>query len=138
MVTIKRKIYFSYRLNYFYPKLGDITVKSMSNIAILLILTALSMTLSGAAFASGSTSGQITYYTLNSAVIGRDTCVRMVPTVPTPSGWACLYNNNPLRTQISTFMREVYEQGKRCSLFWNSTSSEGHAIITNIECGSTQ
>lgn len=111
-------------------------MKKISKNTILFILIAISMLVSGGAFAATS-GGQITFYHLNSAVAGRDACVRMVPKISSPSGWACLYNNNPLRSQIANLMMHAYEQGTRCAISWSANSSEGFAIIQVVECGNT-
>lgn len=95
----------------------------------------LSMLVSGSAFAI-SHGGLITFYHLNSAIAGRDACVRMVPAIP-GTGWACIYNTTPLRAQMANLLLDAYEQGKRCSIAWTKTLPEGHANISMVECGST-
>jgi hypothetical protein len=111
-------------------------MKTISKSASSIALTFMMSIWGGAAFAASS-SGQITFVHLNSGVAGRDVCIRMVPTLP-GSGWACLYNSNPLRSQIAELVLHAYEHGKHCGITWNTTAPEGHANIAIAECGNTQ
>jgi hypothetical protein len=99
-------------------------------------LLGINVVVSGTALAADH-SGVITLYHLNGGISGRDACVRMVPALP-GTGWACVYNSNLLRSQIATLLRDGYEQGKQCHLFWANTAPEGHANISVAECGATQ
>jgi len=91
----------------------------------------LSLLLCGTASA-GEHFGRIAVYDLNGTVPGRDACVQQVPALTTL--WGCVYNNNPLRNQISTLLREAREQNKSCWLTWENLSSQGDVIITHVQC----
>jgi hypothetical protein len=77
--------------------------------------------------------GVINEFHLNSSIVGRDACIRMIPSLP-GTGWACIYNTNPLRNQLATLLREGYELKKTCAVAWNSNSPEGHANIIAASC----
>ena len=108
----------------------------MKNLAKFLLPITLLFLVNGVANAANH-SGQITYYHLNSTVAGRDACIRMVPTIPAGNGWACVFNNNPLRTQITTLAREGFFQGSKCAVNWTNIVG-GVAAIDMLDCGNTQ
>lgn len=90
-------------------------MKIKSNLALLLLMSALSLLISQSALAVTNT-GRITTFHLNSDVAGRDACVRMTPNLTAFDGWACVFNNNPLRSQLTTLMREAYERSRPCDI----------------------
>lgn len=107
-------------------------MKSLSKLSITVFISGLLMLTSGVATAASNT-GKITLVHLNATVGGRDMCVKMLPALP-GLGWACIYNNNLLRTQTTTLLREAYEQKKNCSIFWNSNGFDGLPAIVVAEC----
>ncbi|MEQ1557460.1 MAG: hypothetical protein ABL933_00800 [Methyloglobulus sp.] len=104
-------------------------MKPQSKVIITLALSAL--------FASTAHAfekrGVINEYHLNSDSVGRDACIRMTTVLP-GTGWACIYNNNPLRNQLATLLREGYELKKTCTVAWSNTLPEGHANIFAASC----
>jgi hypothetical protein len=78
--------------------------------------------------------GRITAFDINGGIPGRNVCVQMLPFVPASNGnWACLYNSNLLKNEISTMLREAYLQKKSCWVAWN-TFDGTTPKINNIQC----
>jgi hypothetical protein len=111
-------------------------MKFLSKLAITLLFLSLSMLFSEAALALTIDGGRVTTYHLNGDSASRDACIRMTPKIRSPSGWACLLKNNGLRAQISTSMREAFQRGSNCKIWWkNLQPSTQDAVISVFECG---
>jgi hypothetical protein len=92
---------------------------------------ALVMLLSGTAFADSHT-GTIERFHLNSDVQGRGVCIRMIPDIPT--GWACVWENNPLYKDIMAMLLEAFANERICRLVWNQPGPDTHPDIFLAEC----
>ena len=97
------------------------------------VTIALSVLLCGTASAA-SHFGRISVLDINGGIPGRNVCVQMTPSVPASNGgWACLYNANALKNEISTMLREALLRGRSCHVGWNSFDVNTPKI-NNIQC----
>jgi len=110
-------------------------MKSLLKLSITLFISSLLLLTSSIANAAGNT-GKITLVDFNGTPVyagKRDICFQMLPAIPAP-GFACVYNTNFMRTQMSTMLREAYELKKTCSVFWSGVGFDGLPSIDAIQC----
>nr|VFK54764.1 MAG: hypothetical protein BECKTUN1418F_GA0071002_105414 [Candidatus Kentron sp. TUN]VFK59618.1 MAG: hypothetical protein BECKTUN1418E_GA0071001_105414 [Candidatus Kentron sp. TUN] len=99
-----------------------------------LILLALSILMLGGNLAfAGDHIGKIDLYHLNSDVHNRGVCIRMIPGLP-GTGWACLWKNNGLYTEITDMLLEGFSTSRNCTITWHGNDSHGHLLINIAEC----
>lgn len=87
---------------------------------------------SGASVAQNA-SGKITTLHLNSGYVGRGVCIKMNPQILYTAGYACVWKDNSLYSEISDVLREAYVAGKTCGIS-SPGSRAGYLEITYIEC----
>nr|VFJ60007.1 MAG: hypothetical protein BECKFM1743C_GA0114222_102631 [Candidatus Kentron sp. FM]VFJ60058.1 MAG: hypothetical protein BECKFM1743A_GA0114220_102546 [Candidatus Kentron sp. FM]VFK13197.1 MAG: hypothetical protein BECKFM1743B_GA0114221_102691 [Candidatus Kentron sp. FM] len=80
-----------------------------------------------------SHEGLIDRYHLNSDFSGRGVCVQMNPDL-SGTGWACLWQDNSLYTEITDLLLDGFADRKYCSISWGGTDSNGHYLISLAEC----
>lgn len=106
------------------------------NIVRRLLLLALSILMLGSNLAfAGNHAGRIDLYHLHSsyAASGRGVCIRMSPSLP-ETGWACLWKNNGLYTEITDLLLEGFSKGRNCTVEWHEKDGGNHPIIYAVEC----
>jgi hypothetical protein len=107
---------------------GNMRTKHRSPWLVVAIVVAL---LCGTAFADVHT-GTIERFHLNSDVQGRGVCIRMIPDIPT--GWACVWEKNPLYKDIMAMLLEAFANERICTLVWNQPGPDTHPDIFLAEC----
>lgn len=78
-------------------------------------------------------TGAVSEYHLNSTVANRGVCIKLSPGLP-GTGWACVWKDNPLYSEISQTLLQAQVNNRQCSIVWTSTDSAGHAIISMVSC----
>jgi len=109
-------------------------MKILSKINVAVFISGILILTSGIASAAVY-DGKITVVDFdgNPANAGkRDICIQMLPALP--STWACLYNTNFMRPQLSTMLREAYEQKKSCQVYSFNNGFDGYPAIQTVIC----
>lgn len=83
---------------------------------------------------AASARGTISQYHVNSLVPERGSCVQMEPSIPTSTGYACLYTTTWLYLEMNAMLLNANMLGRVCSVEWTETDGYGHAKINAATC----
>ena len=82
-------------------------------------------------------TGVITKLHLNRNVTDRGVCFRMGDSIPTSTGWACIFNpTQHLYDQMTSMVLTAHATGHTCKFWWDQENTAGHAIVYILECDS--